>query len=63
VPADGKWHAAEVRFDELTLSNANAPDANGRLDLDQVRRISFGMNSDTAENRLDIGEAYLVGPE
>jgi hypothetical protein len=31
--------------------------------LDQVRRISFGMNSDTAENRLDIGEAYLVGPE
>ena len=63
VPADGKWHAAEIRFADLTLSGANAPDADGRLDLSQVRRISFGMNSDAAENRLEIGEAYLVGPE
>lgn len=62
VPADGQWHAAEVRFDELTLSGANAPDPNGRLDLDQVRRISFGMNSHTDENRLEISAAYLVGP-
>jgi hypothetical protein len=63
VPADGQWHAAEVRFDELTLSGANAPDPNGRLDLEQVRRISFGMNSQVAENRLEISAAYLVGPQ
>lgn len=63
VPADGQWHAAEVRFADLTLSSANAPDDNGRLDLGQVRRISFGMNSDAAENRLEISEAYLVGPQ
>jgi hypothetical protein len=62
VPADGKWHAAEVRFEDLTLSGANAPDDNGRLDLAQVRRISLGMNSDVPENRLEISEAYLVGP-
>lgn len=61
VPADGKWHVAEVPFTDLTLSSANAPDADGRLDLGQVRRISFGMNSDAAENRLEISEAYLVG--
>ena len=63
LPADGQWHAAEVRFDELALSGANAPDPNGRLDLDQVRRISFGMNSQAAENRLEISAAYLVGPQ
>lgn len=63
VPADGKWHAAEVRFAELTLSGANAPDDNGRLDLPQVRRISIGLNSDAAENRLEVSEAYLVGPQ
>ncbi len=63
VPADGQWHAAEVRFADLTLSSANAPDDNGRLDLGQVRRISFGMNSNAAENRLEISEAYLAGPQ
>ena len=62
IPADGQWHAAEVRFDELTLSSANAPDDNDRLDLGQVRRIAIGLNSDTPDNRLEIGEAHLVGP-
>ena len=41
---------------------ANAPDDNDRLDLGQVRRIAIGMNSDTPDNRLEISEAYLVGP-
>lgn len=63
IPADGQWHAAEAPFSELTLSPANAPDDNDRLDLDQVRRISFGMNSEADENRLEISDAYLVGPE
>ncbi len=62
IPADGKWHAAEVRFDELTLSGANAPDDNGRLDLNQVRRIAVGMNSDVPDNRLEVSEVYVVGP-
>lgn len=62
IPADGQWHAAEVCFADLTLSGANAPDDNGRLDLPQVRRISIGLNSDAAENRLEVSEAYLVGP-
>jgi hypothetical protein len=44
------------------LSGANAPDDNGRLDLPQVRRISLGLNSDAAENRLEISEVYLAGP-
>jgi len=61
IPADDKWHAAEVRFDELTLSGANAPDDDGRLDLKQVRRIAIGMNSDAAENQLEVSAAYLVG--
>jgi hypothetical protein len=60
VPADGRWHAAVVRFADLESSSANAPDANGRLDLKEVRRISIGMNSQAAENSLEFADVHLV---
>ena len=60
VPADGKWHTAVVSFDDFTLSGANRPDPNHRLDLDQVRRISIGMNSDSDENTLEVSAACFV---
>jgi hypothetical protein len=62
VAPDGKWHAAVVRFDDLVFSTANAPDPNNRLDLQEVRRISIGMNSEADQNALEIGEGYVVGP-
>jgi hypothetical protein len=61
IPADGAWHAAMVRFADLSLSGANAPDPDGRLDLEKVRKISFGMNSLVPRNRLEISDVYLVG--
>jgi hypothetical protein len=61
IPADGAWHTAVVRFADLTLSGANAPDPNGRLDLPTVRKISFGMNSHVPRNSLEISDVYLVG--
>jgi len=45
IPADGMWHRALVRFHEFSLSGANRPDPNDRLNLDQVDRISVGLNS------------------
>ena len=60
VSADGKWHTATVRFSDLTHSGVNAPDPNSKLDLDKVRRISIGFNSETAENTLEVSEAYVV---
>jgi hypothetical protein len=60
VPADDQWHVAVVRFSDLVLSSANAPDPNNRLDLDQVRRISVGMNSTAAENTLEVSDLCLV---
>ena len=60
VPADGQWHLAVIRFADLVLSTANSPDPNNRLDLDQVRRISIGMNSKAAENTLEVSDACLV---
>jgi hypothetical protein len=50
---------AVVRFQDLILSGANAPDPNGRLDLDQVRRISIGMNSRADENRLEVSDVCV----
>jgi hypothetical protein len=60
IPADGRWHVGIARFADLVHSDANRPDPNGRLDLDQVRRISIGMNSRTAENTLEVSDACLV---
>jgi hypothetical protein len=60
IPADGQWHLAVIRFADLVLSTANSPDPNNRLDLDQVRRISIGMNSKAAENTLEVSDACLV---
>ena len=60
IPADDKWHLAVIRFADLVLSRANSPDPNNRLDLDQVRRISIGMNSKAAENTLEVSDACLV---
>lgn len=62
IPADGQWHTVLVRFADLTMSQANTPDPNGKLDLKEVRRISMGMNAQTAENRLEISDVYLLPP-
>jgi len=61
IPADGKWHTAVVNFADLTLSAANAPDPDGRLDLKAVRRISIGLNSKAPRNTLDVSDVYVVG--
>ena len=60
IPADGRWHTAVVPFEDLTVSGANRPDPNHKLDLDQVRRISVGMNSETDENTLEVSNACFV---
>jgi hypothetical protein len=61
IPADGKWHTAVIRFADLTLSQANAPDANSRLDLKQVQSISIGMNTEEGENAMEVSDVYLIG--
>ena len=61
IPADGKWHTAVIRFADLSLSTANAPDPNQRLDLDQVRSISIGMNSNEVNNAMEVSHAHAIG--
>ena len=63
IPADGKWHAGVIRFDDLVLCNATSPDANRRLDLDEVGRISIGFNTEADENTLDVSDVYLLADE
>ena len=60
MPADGRWHVALIPLAEVDPL-PTSPDQNGRLDADQVHVISFGLNSDVADNALEISEAYLLG--
>jgi hypothetical protein len=60
IPADGQWHVGSVRFAELVPSTANTSDPNGRLDVDQVRRIAVGLNSQSPENTLEVSDVYVV---
>ncbi len=61
IPADGEWHVAVVDFKSLTLSGANDPDPNGRLDLDKVARLSIGMNARERSAALEVSALYVLG--
>ena len=60
IAADGAWHTAIVPFSSLQLSQANAADPNGRLDADQVKALSIGMNSERKENWLEVSDVVFV---
>ena len=60
IPADRNWHTAVIPFDDFTISGANRPDPNHCLDLDQVGRISIGMNSESDQNTLEVSDVYFV---
>ncbi len=61
IPADGAWHVAVVAFESLSLSGANDPDPNGKLDLGAVRRLSIGMNAKERHAVLDVSAVYVLG--
>ena len=60
IPADGQWHTALLDFTDFTLLYGNT-DENGRFDLDQVEKISIGMNSLANENSLEVSDCYIIG--
>lgn len=60
IPADGEWHVAKVDFDDLSASGANAADPNGRLDRNDVRRISLGLNSREGANTLEVSDLFVA---
>ena len=61
VPADGRWHTTVIRFSDLVYCGATAPDAEGKLDLDRVRRISIGMNTQAAQATLEFCDLHVLG--
>lgn len=63
IPADGEWHTAEIRFEDLVFCDATTPDANRRLDLDQVERISIGFNTEGDDNTLEVSDVYVAAEE
>jgi len=60
IPADGKWHAVALPFDKFTPLGGTT-DANNKLDLDQISKISLGMNSPSKENTLEFSDVYVAG--
>lgn len=62
IPADGQWHAAAIRWAELSpLPAARPVDPNGKFDLDQIDAIMIGMNSQAKNNSLEVSELYVAG--
>ena len=60
VPEDGEWYSVYVPFDDLVLNRANEPDPNHELDLETVRYISVGLNSDSQSNMIEVSDLYVV---
>ncbi len=62
IPADGRWHSAAIDFTQL-VPLGGTTDPLGRLTLDQVTKISLGMNSQAKTNTLEVSDVYVVGEE
>ncbi|MDO5553762.1 MAG: glycosyl hydrolase [Planctomycetia bacterium] len=61
APADGKWHTALVRPEDLSLCPATgAIDANGYFNPEDVDSFSFGFNSDADTGSLEIDDVYFL---
>jgi hypothetical protein len=63
IPSDGEWHVAMMDISDFTLSGANTPDQNHQLDLDSVRKIAIGMNSEVDENRLEVSDIIFLNSQ
>jgi hypothetical protein len=64
IPADGKWHAALVLFEDLGPAlPADARDDKGNTDLSKFDSIQVGLNSRSKDkqNVLEVSDLYLVG--
>ena len=60
IPTDGQWHTALLQWGDLAALPSGAPDANGRLDFDQIDSIALGLNSKTDENLLEVSDLYVA---
>jgi hypothetical protein len=58
--SDDQWHPVFVPFTGSDFG-ASGVDPNNKLKLNQVKVMSFGMNSGAAENTLQIRNVWLVG--
>ena len=56
---DGDWHVVKLPFERFVHTGATAPDLNGKLDLDQVRKFSFGANCHGANCVLELKKVAL----
>jgi hypothetical protein len=66
IPADGKWHAAMVSFDDLPPHLSAAPfdfDAKGNVDLKTFDSLTVGLNGQSPDkhNVLEVSDIWLVG--
>jgi hypothetical protein len=59
-PADGQWHALSLRWGDLAALPSAPPDANSKLNLNEIVSISLGMNQKTAESTLEVSDFYLA---
>lgn len=60
IAADGAWHWSLIRLSDLERGGFSDPDPNGRLDPEQIERLSIGLNSQTKQNVLEIRRLVLV---
>jgi hypothetical protein len=55
IKADGEWHVALVPLDSFLQPQP------GQKIGHQIHDLSVGLNSDTATNRLEVSDLYLLG--
>ncbi len=61
-PADGKWHQALIKFEDLKVMKMTAHLGSSELDTSKIVGICLGFNSlFLPDNRLEVEQVKLVG--
>lgn len=58
-PADGQWHVFHVPIRAFHYNASTPPDPDGALDLEKVKRISIGFNTQSQTATLEIDALYF----
>lgn len=64
ISTSPKWSTSIVRYDDFVTLAGNIKDPNQKLDLDDIKYISLGMNTlgTVQKNKLEVSDLYIITP-
>ena len=56
---EGEWYVITIPFSAFAHNASTPPPADGKLDFDRIKEISFGFNTGAQAATLEVGEVWI----